>query len=489
MRRHSKVAGLFAAVLGVGLAGVSAQVPPNKQIPSTNPVPPPQACYHGPNDHLCPDLPHDITEKIGFGYSTLNAPSQRDFDNFSWQMFVALNWPADSKGAPLKKSITEAPDAPRVWEFYPSPFELFGQGLPGENMVMAKPLPTAGRRRRVFSMLSTRTNLSDLNADSILQAASDKPLIDRNLNFTLYDIAINQIEYDYIKGNGLNTIKGQQTFYDEHNQVSFPVGSYQDDTTRTGGSVGAIEIKTAWRMLDPGRGDRLDRYYTVDATIEVDERHSQSGRPMTIEAKLGLVGFHVIQRTKQPAPQDWIWSTFEHVDNAPLAANAPDPTAIAPPLPTEGTAPASVSQTYSYFNPNYHGPTNVPPALTKGENVYKWAARPPFASAYANPGGFGTQVVRCWKIFPPTDEVNAYFRKLLKGSVWENYQLIGSQWMGGTENQPGANGNIPRYLSNTTLETYVQFKSFGSCLECHQSATTKVKGLGANFSFLLQRAQ
>jgi hypothetical protein len=485
--------GLLAASLGVGLVCVYAQVPPknpdapNKQLPPTTAVPPPQACFHGPNDQLCPDLPHDITEKIGMGYSTLSAEKQRDFDNFAWQTFVALNWPADRTGAPLKKSITERPDAPRVWEFYPSPFALFSQGLPGENMAV-KPLAMANGKRRVFSMLSTRTNLPDLSSDSILQAASDKPLIDRNLNFTLYDIAINQIEYDYIKNNGLNTIKGQQAFYDNHNQVSFPLGFYQDDTTRTGGSAGAIEIKTAWRMLDPSQGDRLDRYYTVDATIQVDAQHSQSGRPMTIEAKLGLVGFHVIQRTKQPSPQDWIWSTFEHMDNAPLADNARDPTLIAPPIPTQGTPPASVTQAYSYFNPNYHGPTNVPPALGSGESVYKWAPRPPFASAYANPGGFGTQVVRCWQIFPATDLVNKYFQKLLKGSVWENYQLIGSQWMGGTENQPGANGNIPRYLSNTTLETYIQFSSFGSCLECHNSAATKVKGLGANFSFLLERA-
>jgi hypothetical protein len=434
---------------------------------------------------------HDITETFDLGYSSLAAETQRDFDNFSWQTFVALNWPADKTGAPLKKSITEAPDAPRVWEFYPSPFELFGQGLPGENMAAAKPLPTAARGRRTFSMLSTRSNLPDLNSGSILQASSDKPLIDRNLNFTIFDIAINQIEFDYIKNNGLNTVKGQQAFYDNHHKVDFPLGYYQDNSTKTGGSVGAIEIKTAWRMLDPSQGDRLDRYYTVDATIQVDAKHSQSGRPMTIDAKLGLVGFHVIQRTKGPAkfPEDWIWSTFEHVDNAPLADNARDPTMISPPLPTEGLPPTSVTQSFSFFNPKYQGPTNVPPPLPNGETVYKWSPKPPFASAYAFPGGFGTQVVRCWKIFPSTDEVNKYFRNLLKGSVWENYQLIGSQWMGGVENPQVENGNIPQYLSNTTLETYLQFNAIGSCLNCHKSATTKIKGLTANFSFLLERAQ
>ena len=84
--------------------------------------------------------------------------------------------------------------------------------------------------------------------------------------------------------------------------------------------------------------------------------------------------------------------------------------------------------------------------------------------------------------------MNKYFQNLLKGSVWENYQLIGSQWMGGVEVPQVENGNIPRYLSNTTLETYLQFSPVGSCLGCHGAAQTKVPGLSANFSYLLQRA-
>ena len=325
---------VLATVLALGLVGGYAQAP-KKQLPASD-VPPPQACYHDPNGQLCPDLPHDITETFGFGYSSLAAKTQRPFDNFSWQTFVALNWPADANGAPLNKSITEAPDAPRVWEFYKSPFELFGQGLPGENYPIAKPLSTTARRRRNFSMISTRSNLPNLNPGSILQATSNKPLIDRNLNFTVYDIAINDVEFNYIQSNRLNTVQGQQAFQDQGKEVSFPLGFYQDPTNKTGGSVGAIEIKTAWRILDPNQGDRFDRYYTIDATINVDAQHSQSGQPLTIDAKLGLVGFHVIQRTTGPPrfEQDWIWSTFEHVDNAPLADNARDPTDISLPLPT-----------------------------------------------------------------------------------------------------------------------------------------------------------
>ena len=67
--------------------------------------------------------------------------------------------------------------------------------------------------------------------------------------------------------------------------------------------------------------------------------------------------------------------------------------------------------------------------------------------------------------------------------MWANYRLINSQWQGGIENPLTENGNIPRFLSNTTLETYIQDNA--SCLDCHRYATTAV-GQDANFSFLLQ---
>src|SRR5262249_24134935 len=149
---------------------------------------------------------------------------------------------------------------------------------------------------------------------------------------------------------------------------------------------------------------------------------------------------HIIQRTKGPYrttggsfDQDWIWSTFEHVDNAPMAGNARVPTDISLPLPATGTPPASVSHVFSFYNPMYTGTTQVPPKLKPNEKYYLWNDKAPYAARYAIDGKYGTQVVRDWKIFAPTDDVNKYFHGLLRGSVWENYMLVGSQWMGGVE--------------------------------------------------------
>jgi hypothetical protein len=455
-------------------------------------VPPPQACYDTPHDRLCSSIPHDITEKFGLGYSALAASTQRPFDNFSWQSFVALNWPADKDGNPSSKPIGSEPTAPRVWEFYPTPFELFGQPLLAENHAPPALIKEwSGRKpRRLYTLLSTRSNPPDLKPDSFLEASSAKPLIDRNLNYVVYGIALNQIEFDYVKSNNLNTKSGQATFHQQGKLVSFPLGYYQDSVKKSGGSVGAIEIKTAWRILDEKRGDKKDRYYTHEGTVYIDADHSETGKPLTITATLGLVGFHIMQRTTGPLgfPQDWIWSTFEHIDNAPLAANARAQTDINLPLPNAGDPPAKVTQEYSFYNPDYKGKTNEPPPLG-ADKVYQWSEKPPYAARYAFDGKYGTQVVRCWSIFPATEEVNRYFQAKLAGTPWQYYQLIGTQWMGGVEDPKTENGNIPRYLSNTTLETYLQFSPIGSCLACHGSAPTAEPGLSGNFSFLLMRAR
>lgn len=64
----------------------------------------------------------------------------------------------------------------------------------------------------------------------------------------------------------------------------------------------AIEIKLAWRVLDPARDD-YDRFVTV--------------RGVALEtsnvADLGLIAMHLLQKPK--THPGWTWSSFEHVDN------------------------------------------------------------------------------------------------------------------------------------------------------------------------------
>ena len=63
-----------------------------------------------PVDIFLPFLP---TKNVGY-ITSIDPISQPPFDIFSWQTFMALNWPADTS-----KSLAGNDDLPRVWEQYP----------------------------------------------------------------------------------------------------------------------------------------------------------------------------------------------------------------------------------------------------------------------------------------------------------------------------------------------------------------------------------
>jgi hypothetical protein len=224
-----------------------------------------------------------------------------------------------------------------------------------------------------------------------------------------------------------------------------------------------------------GPGDNPDRFYKIQAIIYNDGAAptiSPGPNPVTV----GLVGFHIIHKTAtQP---NWVWSTFEQVDNL----------------------------TRSFFNPNC-------PASTCPPNVQ--LAKKPYTELDSNgkPLNPPTQVTRLNPVNDPSaTALNAVFQKLLGNSVWANYQLVSTQW------SDGQVFPIPAYLANTTMETFAQqpsppadyaapfdaatYKSFAtkpdpkyptnainlsssSCLKCHGATSSR----GRDFTFVLYGAQ
>jgi hypothetical protein len=112
-------------------------------------------------------------------------------------------------------------------------------------------------------------------------------------------------------------------------------------------------------------------------------------------------------------------------------------------------------------------------------------------------GKFGTQVVRCWDIYDSAKNVTQNFQKALGGTVWSNYMLVGAQWAQDHATEfasPVMPYATPFYLTNTTMETYLQLSPIvvnskpstnasGSCIACHSLAQDSVKK-PSNFSFL-----
>jgi hypothetical protein len=66
---------------------------------------------------LSPDLPFDVdVEALSRLDRDKQIPeAQRLFDIFAWQMFIALNWPADRDGAPDKSKSMNDNTSKRVW--------------------------------------------------------------------------------------------------------------------------------------------------------------------------------------------------------------------------------------------------------------------------------------------------------------------------------------------------------------------------------------
>ncbi len=472
MRKRIDIALLTGALL-VSAAVFAEDPEDNKQAVTTGTAPQAQNAKAStaptPPQMECPStvtvsstLPLSVANTFLPGYQAFNVRDQPCFDMFSWQVFAALNWPADSTGKPesgANVNIGTDPGNFRVWEYYDGMADVFGPSSTAKKgSTTAEKFPGGVKAIGKLSKV-------DGSAGSPLSAfieASGQPMVDNNLNYLVYEVRLNPTEVSYIMQNGLNTKNGQKTAP----AVLFPPSVPSTNT------AGSMEIKAAWKILS-GK-DQAAQFYTRQATINVDKAHSVSGQAFSIKnVTVGLVGMHILYK---PSSFGWIWSTFEQVNNAPdindLSANA------------------------NYMGKNLYN--HDCPSSTCFQNIlneqksYLWSATPPYAATAAfkdkKGNAFGTQTVRMVPIPAYTQAVNALWQNSLSGTVWANYQLIGSQWLGGTENTkaPNSSFGVPHALSNMTMETYDQASA--SCISCHEMATTTA-GKNADFSFLLKHAK
>jgi hypothetical protein len=207
--------------------------------------------------------------------------------------------------------------------------------------------------------------------------------------------------------------------------------------------TGSVEFKSAWKILTPAE-IRAGRYYTTVATVynTPDEAPSPGANPVT----LGLVGLHIIQKT--PQQPGFFWSTFEQVDNDKVFFN---------PHGSKVVNTQTAAKPYTELLPN-GTPINAPVQITRVNKIA------------ADPG------------------LNAYYQKLLAGSVFANYRLVSTQWQTG-----GAPAGTPPNVANITLETYFQTNKGANgstgCLSCHINATAANGKTLTDHSFLFLEAK
>lgn len=392
------------------------------------------------------------------------AQVKRLHDIYSWQIFLAINWPVDNSGNPTS-SITDSTGIPQwaTWIDSSDVFKKDGSEPDGSTINMNR--------------LSETRQASNVSGDPL-----GDQLWDQNGNLVYYQILMNWNEFNYIKKNQLYNWDGQIKY---NTPTTFPWGNIQND------QLGSIELKLAWKILDEDKGDIRDRFYFKDALV------LDNGKWVT--KTVGLVGMHITHKTDS-SKKGWIWSTFEHVDN--IQAN--------------DLEMVQVKNEWWPLKPSFNNPV----CETCPVNV------PPKPDEY---GIKRTQVMRATPIPEATEELNTEVQKLLKeiDSVWQYYELIGTQWSTLADQVPTTSGvpdmitneaggmPTPTYLVNTVLETYLQVGNqpakdlskwsdsdstivFGtsSCIGCHSSASKiayiddkgkKVSGEfgSADFSWLL----
>lgn len=455
----------------------------------------------------------------------------RTFGNFAWETFVALNWPADCSGSPLKEEeIGKDSNAPRVWEFYNYPEDIFKPN--GEQPTPEPVTPpqcqngNVGRIARNLRLTEIASNPKFAKFGPALIPPHEQTmdaklnpelpfgyvLVDRAGNYVLNEPRMNPVEVDEIVENkwysatqlaALNFNNDVSSSYANPFKLTcsskgdyyYPTSNHPVAPCKKNKTEGAIEIKAAWMVLpkdsespDGQLRDRLpdpNKYYTTERTFLVETPKSEK-KQVTIP--VALIGFHIVHKTSL---QGWIWSTFEHIDNV----LDPDPQGSDK---LECYKPPELSY-YNLYDPNSESPVNTPLASTP----YLW--RDEFPHAVTEKDGKiveqeRSNITRQVCIPSVAAELNEDWQQKLKGSVWKNYQLIGVQWLKQPYDPYGDGRDMfPKRLINAALEPYPQevpedflkqFPDAGfSCVACHTAATLPDRRIKADFSFLMHHAK
>jgi hypothetical protein len=424
------------------------------------------------------------------------ATFQGSINDYSWNSFIALNWPAllDSKGRPVRDdafpngkpdlSRAFADRGPRVWEGLKADHELFRHGG-AEPTVWSEyddDLPCRagavddGSGEKVLTLLSEGTSMQ-----SGVNQAMAGPLIDRFGRYVHYEVRHNKSYFDFVRA---------KKYYLRANlpatrMVQLPISVFdKDDPSKN--RYGSLEIKAAWRVLNESEDEAAaNRYYWTWALIP-DPNTGKCGSPQ----RVALVGMHIIQKVQ--GFNSWLWATFEHVDNVPCAYEGGD------------CPPAPAAYSFNAKNPDLD-------AKAAGNRGF-WPAR---SWRPVDPKALPLEPVKvddrinAVRVTPVRNSAvlsnsRAHALDGIHGTFWENYILIDVQWpLRGTETvtprdpakppttndyvtgalnpEPGpgeiSSTNVP--VANVTMETFYQkenpsLPSLGaSCMQCHYAASRR----------------
>lgn len=391
-----------ALALAIISTGRGRSMPAQGQCPDNPPV-----------DITSSQVPPDVCIPDGFG----GVPT-KFFDDYSWRSFIALVWPAQQgqRGRPDLGQAVGGP-GPRVFQTYKSAWEIFHNdgSAPAEwNVYEGQKFNACGQVVNFGGLvLASFSKFGDIGQADFGSLVG--PLVAQNNTYVRYLTGFNKMEFDKISSE--NLFKRENLGMDAK-PLSFPVG--------------ALDVKSAWVVMDGI--SHPERFYQTQALV----LNPESGQ--CVEKTVGLVGLHIVQKT--PTRPQWIWSSFEQIDNIP------QPGAVAPFTFNDRSGTPMPMRNPIGFPP--------PPSPTMKFNVQ-----------------------RLVDISPSTKNTNALYQAALRqqGAVWQFYQLVMTQWPV-PPNTPINDGlpahttppqGSPTAFANVTMETFDQTRISRGCMACHDS--------------------
>jgi len=448
--RHRKAQAASAAPASFGaalsaLAGavclIASFIAPNHAAAQTT-----TGCVLAPSPDDPPEsLPDDVCD--------IHSNSEENFDALAWQIFKFLVWPASNtpRGKPdTARKVTEM-DGPRTFETLKADWETF-------QPLAEPPTPWDGPFPRLATPCANHPEIRPLdlvlasfaefgNLREVVGPQLSYVLIAQNRTYVRYLAAYNRTVFDKI-------IQGR--LYDADIVAGIiPPASGQPVPDVAREQSGALTVKSAWIEITGPSREQIDssRFYVRhDAWLQ--DPKDQTCR----KASVALVGLHFVYKT--PSRPQWIWSTFEHVDNVP-----------------DGGEQSRIGYTFN------NGDLGAP----MGDNAkpdYQ-IPLPPGAQGPGDPPQ-PYQVERLQRITPAAQTANQAWQSALsnRNSVWQYYKLVLTQWpftpfapdrdAGGVNPLPNCAQRGGQATANTTLETFLQTtadcRAGLTCMGCHNRA-------------------
>ena len=342
-----------------------------------------------------------------------SGPDKCDFYRFAWQYFLYLVQPENND---------------TVFETWP----------PVDTIFPADPAPCPGAHVPVVN----KFNETD-------QAGSAAQLYDRQGNLVYYQLQVNP-QYEC-------TINACQL-------TNYGCVKDAEASPLEGGfalPVDTVELKTSWRQLPSSLDDIAQYFYTTEAALAPLPPATQCKE----DIRIGLVGFHLVVKTLNHP--EFLWFTFEQVDNAPTC----DPNGCGG-NPANCNVPANTQGPNGFwsFADNSGGPFNATeaPTGTDPADVCEAYAQGDNACLDLDCSNSDCQN-RCF-----ITSINTQASAALEGNVWDNYTLMGGIWTNNGDLEFDGNTLLNQrgslMIANTTMETYTQDDN---CFNCHAPRPAK----------------